>query len=61
MLKIEYINADRLKPYKRNARKHAKKDIDNIAMSISKYGMNDAIGIWGPDNVIVEGHGRFLA
>ena len=61
MLKIEYIGIDQLKPYKRNARKHAKKDVDNIAMSISKYGMNDAIGIWGPGNVIVEGHGRFLA
>ena len=61
MLKIEYIGIDQLKPYKRNARKHGKKDVDNIAMSISKYGMNDAIGIWGPGNVIVEGHGRFLA
>jgi hypothetical protein len=35
--------------------------VDNIAASISKYGMNDAIGIWGEENVIVEGHGRYLA
>ena len=61
MLKIEYIGIDQLKPYKRNARKHGKKDVDNIAASISKYGMNDAIGIWGSENVIVEGHGRYLA
>lgn len=61
MLKIEYIGIDQLKPYKRNARKHGKKDVDNIATSIEKYGMNDAIGIWGGENVIVEGHGRYLA
>lgn len=23
--------------------------------------MNDPIGVWGEDNVIVEGHGRYLA
>ena len=59
-LKIEYIKVDELKPYERNTRKHQKKDIDNIAKSIEKYGMNDAIGIWH-DNIIVEGHGRWLA
>lgn len=60
-LKIEYLPISKLKPYEKNARKHADRDIDNIALSIQKYGMNDAIGIWGKDNVIVEGHGRLLA
>ena len=60
-LQIEYISVDALKPYENNARKHEKKDIDNIAKSIEKYGMCDAIGIWGDDNVIVEGHGRLMA
>lgn len=60
-LKIEYLPIGKLKPYEKNTRKHKKLDIDNIAMSIEKYGMNDAIGIWGKDNVIVEGHGRFEA
>ncbi len=59
-LKIEYISVDELKPYERNTRKHAKKDVDNIAKSIEKYGFNDAIGIW-KDNIIIEGHGRLLA
>lgn len=59
-LKIEYISVDDLKPYDRNTRKHAKKDVDNIAKSIEKYGFNDAIGIW-KDNIIIEGHGRLLA
>lgn len=61
MLTIEYVPIDSLKPYKKNARKHQKLDVDNIARSIEKYGMNDAIGIWGKDNVIVEGHGRYMA
>lgn len=60
-LKIEYLPIGKLKPYEKNTRKHKKLDVDNIAMSIEKYGMNDAIGIWGKDNIIVEGHGRFEA
>lgn len=60
-LKIEYLPVSALKPYEKNTRKHQKFDVDNIARSIEKYGMNDAIGIWGKDNIIVEGHGRLLA
>ena len=59
-LKIEYLPIKALKPYEKNTRKHQKKDVDNIARSIEKFGMNDPIGIWG-DNIIVEGHGRLLA
>lgn len=60
-LKIEYLSTNELRPYEKNARKHQKKDVENIAKSIQKYGMIDAIGIWGEDNTIVEGHGRWLA
>ena len=60
-LKIEYLPIKALKPYEKNTRKHKKKDVDNIARSIEKYGMCDAIGIWGEQNIIVEGHGRMLA
>ena len=60
-LKIEYLPITDLKPYDKNTRKHEKLDVDNIAKSIDKYGMCDAIGIWGKDNIIVEGHGRMLA
>lgn len=59
-LKIEYLPIKALKPYEKNTRKHQKKDVDNIAKSIEKFGMNDPIGIW-KDNIIVEGHGRLLA
>lgn len=60
-LKIEYIEISKIKPYERNARKHEDFDIDAIAKSIEKYGFDDPIGIWGADNIIVEGHGRLLA
>lgn len=59
-LKIEYLPILALKPYEKNTRKHEKKDIENIARSIERYGMNDPIGIWH-GNVIIEGHGRMLA
>lgn len=60
-LKIEYLPVSALTPYEKNTRKHEQKDIDNIAESIRRYGMNDAVGIWGDKNIIVEGHGRVLA
>lgn len=59
-LNIEYLPVEALRPYDRNARKHAKKDIDAIAASIKEFGFDDPIGIWG-DGLIVEGHGRLLA
>lgn len=59
-LKIEYIPLAKLKPYEKNARKHAKKDVETIVKSIEQFGFNDPIGVWG-DNIIVEGHGRLLA
>lgn len=59
-LQIEYIEIDKLKPYKRNNKKHIDFDIGEIAKSIEKYGMNDPIGIW-KDNQIIEGHGRLEA
>lgn len=60
-LTIEYIPIDQLKPYEKNARKHEQLDIDNIAMSIEKYGFNDPVGIATDKNIIVEGHGRVMA
>lgn len=60
-IKIEYLPIGELKPYEKNARKHGDKDVDQIRKSIEKYGMNDPIGIWGDDNIIVEGHGRLMA
>ena len=60
-LKIEYISTEDLRPYEKNARKHGKIDIDAIVASIQTFGFDDPIGVWGDDNIIVEGHGRLLA
>ena len=60
-LEIEYLPVGALKPYKKNARKHSERDIRAIMASIRDCEFNDPIGIWGPDNLIVEGHGRLIA
>lgn len=60
-LKIEYMALDKLKPYEKNARKHQEADLSTIKASISEFGMSDPIGVWGKDNIIVEGHGRYFA
>lgn len=60
-LYIEYIDIDKLTPDPKNARKHGKVDIEAVKQSISEVGMCDPIGVWGDDNMIVEGHGRLLA
>ena len=60
-MNVEYIPVGQLKPYAKNARKHEEYDVGQIAESIERYGFNDPVGIWGKDNIIVEGHGRLLA
>lgn len=60
-LKIEYMPVDELKPYDKNAKIHTPEQIEQIKNSIREFGMNDPIGIWGKDNLIVEGHGRLQA
>lgn len=60
-LQIVYLSPGDLKPYEKNTRKHAPDDIEAIKKSILEDGFNDPIGIWGEDNVIVEGHGRQIA
>lgn len=60
-LKIEYLPVSALKPYKKNARKHQDADVQTIVESIKEFGFDDPIGVWGKDNLIVEGHGRLLA
>lgn len=60
-LKIVYLPVTALTPYERNAKEHPPAQIEQIKKSIQDYGMDDPIGIWGEDNIIVEGHGRLLA
>ena len=60
-LKIQYLPIDKLKPYEGNAKEHPQEQIDQIIASIEQFGMNDPIGIWGDECLIVEGHGRLIA
>ena len=60
-LKIVYLDPAELTPYENNTRKHAPSDIESIKKSIEQDGFNDTIGIWGENNIIVEGHGRQIA
>ena len=60
-LKIEYLKPENLTPYENNTRKHNPEDIEGIKKSILDVGFLDPIGIWGENNLIVEGHGRQIA
>lgn len=60
-LQIEYLPVGKLKPYSKNARVHDEDDIEALAESIEDFDFSDPIGVWGPDNLIVEGHGRLMA
>ena len=60
-LKIVYLAPEELTPYERNTRQHTPTDIQQIKASILKSGFNDPIGIWGDQNIVVEGHGRLIA
>lgn len=59
-LKIELRPLTSLKSAKRNARTHSKKQIGQIASSISQFGFNVPLLV-DPDGVIVAGQGRLEA
>lgn len=61
MLKVERVPIDSIRVYANNAKLHPASQIEQIKKSIQMYGNNDPIAVWGKDNVIVEGHGRFIA
>lgn len=60
-MEIIKLKIDDIKPYEKNAKIHTDEQIEQIKKSIEQFGMNDPIGIWGKDNIIVEGHGRLEA
>ena len=60
-LELVYLPPGDLKAYENNTRQHSPDDIEQIKKSILEDGFNDPIGVWGPENIIVEGHGRQIA
>ena len=59
-MQIELIDINLIKEYENNVKIHTDEQIEQIIMSIQKYGNNDPIAI-DENNTIIEGHGRFLA
>jgi hypothetical protein len=60
-MEIVKLKLKDLKLYKKNAKLHPQEQIEQIKNSINEFGFNDPIAIWGKDNIIVEGHGRYEA
>lgn len=52
-LKIEKLNIKEIIPYSKNAKRHPKKQIEQIKKSIEDFGFNDPIAI-DENNVIIE-------
>ena len=49
-----------LKPYDKNAKKHPKKQVQQVANSIKEFGFNQPIVV-DKNNVVIVGHGRLEA
>ena len=60
-MEIIKIPLEQLTPDPHNAKDHPQWQIDQIKNSIEQFGNLDPIGVWGDDNLIVEGHGRYEA
>ncbi len=60
-MEIISIPIDEITPDPNNAKDHPKWQVEQIKNSIEQFGNLDPIGIWGDENLIVEGHGRYEA
>jgi hypothetical protein len=58
-LNIKYKPIKELKPYKKNAKKHNKEQVEQIANSIKEFGFTQPV-IIDKNNCVVAGHGRIL-
>jgi DNA modification methylase len=58
--KVEYIPVSRLKPYPGNARTHSRKQIQQIAESMKRFGFVNP-PLVDDNDVIIAGHGRVAA
>lgn len=54
------MKIENIKPYEKNAKKHPKKQVEQIAKSIKEFGFNQPIVI-DKKGVIIVGHGRYEA
>lgn len=59
-MQITQILIDKLKPYSKNAKKHPKNQVEQIANSIKEFGFNQPVVV-DKNNEIIVGHGRIEA
>lgn len=57
---IVLLPLTKIKPYKKNAKKHPKEQVERIANSIKRFGFTIPILVDG-NNIVIAGHGRCLA
>lgn len=60
MTEVELWPIARVKPYKKNAKRHPQEQLDMLARIIKKHGFDQPIVVDGK-GVIIKGHGRWLA
>lgn len=60
MFELKMIKIEDIKLYEKNAKNHPEWQIEQIKNSIKEFGYNDPIAI-DENNIIVEGHGRYIA
>lgn len=59
-MKIINLKLNEIRPYEDNAKKHPPEQVEQVANSIKEFGFNQPIVV-DKDNVIVVGHGRYMA
>ena len=57
---MKIVPIDRIQPYEKNAKKHPKKQVEQIAKSIVAFGFNQPIVV-DKQGTIIVGHGRYCA
>lgn len=60
-LQVIYLPLSALTPDDKNAKQHPADQVEQIKESIKTFKMCDPIGIAGDENLIIEGHGRYMA
>ena len=59
-MKLEKVNINNIRMYENNTKEHPEWQVEEIIKSISAFGYKDPIAL-DENNVIIEGHGRYLA
>lgn len=60
-MKTVILPISQITPYERNAKQHTPEQIEQIKESIQKFGLTRPLGVWGENNLLVYGHGTYMA